>query len=174
MEADMESISIVKIILPQAVITVFGLFFAYVKLKQEIHKFRRERVYDLKLERLKRQLSEFYGPLHMLATSTSDIAKKAWGTDMWEEVWREIIVPSQQQIANILLTRIDLLDETDIPLSYFDFLKHVNINRGYLKSGFGKNYFEKNTPYPPQFNEDIWNAYQRKRKEYSDTLQTAG
>ena len=84
MEVEMEQISVAKIVLSQAVITVFALFLAYVKLRQEIHKSRGEKLYDLKLERLKRQLGDFYGPLHMLATSTSDIARKAWGTDMWE------------------------------------------------------------------------------------------
>jgi len=125
------------------------------------------------LERLKRQLSEFYGPLHMLTVSTGDIAKTAWGTDAWEQVWREIIVPAHGQIESILLTKIDLLDEPQIPQSYFDFLRHYNVNRAYLKDGFGWKYFEKGTPYPPKFDEDVAHAYRRKREEYIAMLKTA-
>jgi hypothetical protein len=166
-------LSVFKVIITQAVITVFALLAAYIKLRQEIRKGRHERVYDLSLDRLKRQLSEFYGPLYMLTTSTSDIATTAWGTDMWDEVWRGIIVPSHQQIEIILLTKIDLLDEEQIPQSYFDFLRHSHVNRGYLKSGLGKEYFEKRTFYPRQFNDDVSNAYQRKRQEYMNMLKSA-
>ena len=168
----MES-SVSKVIISQAVITVFALLAAYVKLRQEIRKSRHERVYDLGLERLKRQLSEFYGPLYMLTVSTTDIARTAWGTDMWEEVWKGIIVPAHQQIEAILLTKIDLLDEPQIPQSYFDFLRHFNVSRGYLKIGLGKDYFEKRAPYPPEFNKDVSIAYQRKRQEYVEMLKNA-
>jgi hypothetical protein len=43
----MES-SVFKVIVTQAVITVFALLAAYMKLRQEIRKGRRERVYDLR------------------------------------------------------------------------------------------------------------------------------
>jgi hypothetical protein len=168
----MES-SVSKVVVTQAVITVFALLAAYIKLRQEIRKGRHERVYDLSLDRLKRQLSEFYGPLFMLTASTSDIADKVWATDVWDEVWRGVIVPSQQEIRTILLTKIDLLDEAQIPQSYFDFLRHINVSRGYLKSGLGKDYFKKDTPYPRQFNDDVANAYRKKRQEYMDMLRSA-
>jgi hypothetical protein len=60
---------------------------------------------------------DFYGPLYMLTTSTSQIAITAWGTAIWEEVWKDIIVPSHLQIENILVTKINLLDEDEIPES---------------------------------------------------------
>ncbi len=168
----MES-GVFKIILTQAAITVFALLAAYVKLRQEIRKGRHERVYELSLDRRRRQLSEFYGPLYMLTVSTSNIAKVAWGTDVWDEVWRGIIVPAHQQMETILLTKIDLLDEAQIPKSYFDFLRHASVNRGYLKSGLGKEYFEKRAVYPLEFNEDVAKAYQQKREEFVDMLKDA-
>jgi hypothetical protein len=171
-EGMMES-SVSTVIVTQAVITVFALLAAYIKLRQEIRKGRHERVYDLSLDRLKRQLGEFYGPLYMLTASTSDIADTVWGTDVWEEVWRGVIVPSHQEVGAILLTKIDLLDEAQIPQSYFDFLRHFNVSRGYLKSGLGKDYFEKDTPYPRQFNDDVANTYRKKRQEYMDMLKSA-
>ena len=160
------------LLLSQAVITLFAVLVAYIKLKQEIKKSREEKVYELRLDRLKRQLSEFYGPLHMLSRSTTDIAKTAWGTDIWERTWREIILPSHQQIEAILLNKIDLLDEPEIPQSYFDFLRHYKVNWSYLETGFGPSYFEKQTPYPANFNQDISAAYERKRKEYLELVQT--
>jgi hypothetical protein len=71
-------------------------------------------------------------------------------------------VPSHRQIEIILLTKIDLLDEAQIPQSYFDFLRRSHVNRGYLKSGLGKQCFEKRTFDPRQFNDDVSNAYRRK------------
>lgn len=170
----MKPVELGTLLLTQAVITLFAILVAYIKLKQEIRKSREEKVYDLRLDRLKRQLSEFYGPLHMLTRSTTDIAKTAWGTDIWERTWRDIIVPSDQQIETILLNKIDLLDETEIPQSYFDFLRHYKVNRSYLETGFGPAYFEKETHYPVNFNQDISAAYERKRKQYLELLQTVG
>jgi len=72
------------LLLTQAVVTLFAVMVAYIKLKQEIRKSREENVYELRLYRLKRQLSEFYGPLHILSSSTTGIAKTALGTDIWE------------------------------------------------------------------------------------------
>jgi len=168
----MGSTEMLTIIFTQAVVTLFAIMLAYVKLKQEIQKSRREKVYELRLDRLKRQLSEFYGPLHMLCTSTTDIAKTAWGTDIWERVWKEIILPAQQQIEGILLSKIDLLDESEIPQSYFDFLKHFKVNKSYRDTGWGVSYFEKGTFYPASFNQDVLNAYQKKRQQYVELLQS--
>lgn len=81
-------------------------------------------------------------------------------------------MPSHQQIEAILLSKIDLLYENQIPQSYFDFLKHIKVNRSYLKTGFGVSYFEKNTPYPIRFDADILGTYEKKRKEYLDLLQS--
>jgi hypothetical protein len=163
---------LVKIILSQGIITIFAVALGYVKLKQEIAQTKTEKVYELALERLRKQLCDFYGPLFMLTTSTSQIAITAWGTDIWEEVWREIIVPSHLQIENILLTRIDLLDEDEVPESYLLFLKHAKVNRSYLKRGLGASYFEKETPYPIEFNKDILGTYERKRREYLQLLKS--
>lgn len=168
----MKSTEMATIIFTQAVVTLFAIMLAYVKLKQEIRKSRTEKVYALRLERIKRQLSEFYGPLHMLTTSTTDIAEKAWGTDIWERVWRDSILPAHQQIEAILLGRIDLLDEDEIPQSYFDFLRHFKVNKSYLETGFGVSYFEKETPYPASFNQDLLSAYRRKRKQYVELLES--
>ena len=169
----MELSGIAKIVIAQGVITVFALLVAYLKLKQEIKKFKEQKVYELKLERLKTQLSDFYGPLHMIATATKQIAQTAWGTDIWEDAWKEIIVPSHLEAERILLTRIHLLDEDEIPKSYLDFLKYSKIAQSYLKTGMNRSYFEKESHYPTQFNEDIFNSYQKKRKEYLELLESA-
>jgi hypothetical protein len=145
----------------------------FAKLQQAIAQFKTEKVYDLALERLRKQLCDFYGPLYMLTTSTSQIAITAWGTDIWEEVWKDIIVPSHLQIENILLTKIDLLDEDEIPESYLLFLKHAKVNRSYVKRGLGVSYFEKETPYPLTFNKEVLVTYERKRTEYLQLLKSS-
>jgi len=129
---------VAKIIIAQAVITVFALLLAYMKLAQEIKKSKEQKVYELKLERLKSQLSDFYGPLYMITTTTRRIAQTAWGTDIWEEVWREIIVPSNSEAEKILLTKIHLLDEAEIPNSYLDFLNYARVAKTYAKTGMNK------------------------------------
>ena len=81
----------VKIIFAQAVITLFAALLGYLKLSQEIRKAKSQKVYDLHLDHLRRQLSEFYGPLYMLSTSTTQLAKATWaqtsGKMFGEELW---------------------------------------------------------------------------------------
>lgn len=170
----MKEADIAKIIFAQAVITLFAVLLGYIKLRQEIRKSKTQKVYELQLDRLRRQLSEFYGPLNMLSTSTTQLAKATWGTDIWEDVWRGTLVPAHLQIESILLTKIDLLDEPDIPQSYLDFIKHSQFNRAYVaREGYGGlSYFEKLVPYPREFNEDVRAGYERKRQEYRQLLKT--
>ena len=66
---------ITKIIFAQAVITFFAVLLGYVKLSQEMRKSKSQKVYDMQLDRLRRQLSEFYGPLYMLSSSTTQLAE---------------------------------------------------------------------------------------------------
>ena len=108
----MNNLDILKVILAQAVVTLFAVLLSYLKLSQEIRKTKSQKVYDLQLDRLRRQLSEFYGPLYMLSSSTTQLAKATWGTDIWEEVWRGTLIPAHLQIESIILSKIDLLDET--------------------------------------------------------------
>jgi hypothetical protein len=165
---------VIKIIFAQAVITVFAALLGYVKIRQEIRKSKSQKVYDLQLDRLRRQLSEFYGPLYMLSTSTTQLAKATWGTDIWQDVWRGSLVPAHLQIESILLSKIDLLDEQDIPASYLNFIKHSQFNQAYVKrEGYGGlSYFEKLVPYPTEFNADLRAGYERKRQEYRELLNT--
>ena len=78
------------------------------------------------------------------------------------------------QIESIILSKIDLLDEQEIPQSYLEFIKHSQFNRAYLtREGYGGiSYFEKLVPYPPEFNSDLHGGYERKRREYQKLLET--
>jgi hypothetical protein len=164
----------VKIIFAQAIITLFAALLGYIKLRQEIRKSKLQKVYEMQLDRLRRQLSEFYGPLYMLSTSTTQLAKAVWGTDIWEDVWRETLVPAHLQIESILLSKIDLLDEQNIPESFLNFIKHSQFNRAYVRrEGYGgMSYFEKLVPYPVDFNADLHAGYERKCREYRGLLKT--
>lgn len=169
----MELNDVAKIVIGQSIITVFALLLAYVKLKQEIRKSKVQKVYELKLERLKTQLSDFYAALHMMTTATKQIAQTAWGTNIWESVWKELVIPSNIEVEKILLTRIHLLEEEEIPKSYLAFLNYIKVAQSYSQTGMYKSYFEKEVHYPTQFNEDIFKSYQKKRKEYLKLFESA-
>lgn len=166
----MEINDLIKIIFAQFIIMIFAFIVGYFKLKNEVQKFRLQKKIDLSIERMKNQLSEFYGPLYMMTKATTQIADTAWGTDIWDKTFKEILVPSQIKIEEILLTKIHLLDEIEIPTSYFDFLHHVRVARNYLDTGLNPDYFKKGTYYPEQFNIDVEISYQKKRKEYIDYI----
>ena len=151
-----------------AVVSVGALMFgcAYVVL-QWTAKERRERdLQRLQLERASEQLRDFYGPLHALLLATRGVNKVAWGTDIWERAWGEIILPSYLQIEIILLTKIHLLEDDEIPASFLDFLQHSMINRSYKDIGLNLDYLDKGVSYPEQFTQDIATGYEHARSNY--------
>jgi hypothetical protein len=111
-------------------------------------------------------------PNNVDSTSWPQLAKATWGIDIGQDVWRVTLVPAHLQIESILLSKIDLLDEQDIPASYLNFIKHSQFNRTYVKrDGYGGlSYFEKLVPYPTEFNADLRAGCERKRREYRELL----
>ena len=158
-----------KLLLAQSVVTLFAVIAAYVKLRQDFRQYARQQLFSLRLDRLRRQLSEFYGPIHMLAVANERIAKVAWGTDIWDRVWRQILIPTQLKIEEILLTKIELLDEP-IPDSFLSFMTHARVARSYLESGPGLEYFKKGVHYPVEFNKDVASGYEMVRNKYNKEL----
>ena len=159
-----------KIVLAQAVVTVFAMIVTYMKLRQDFRQYARQQLFSVRLDRLRRQLSEFYGPIHMLSVANERIAKVAWGTDIWHRVWREILIPNQLKIEEILLSRIELLDDDALPDSFLAFVTHARVARSYLETGQGLEYFEKGVHYPTQFTKDVAAAYERARTRYNEAF----
>ena len=166
----MDATDIGKLVLAQAVVTIFAVIVAYVKLRQDFRQYTQQQLFVMQLERLRRQLSEFYGPIHMLTLANERIAKVAWGTEMWHRVWRDILIPSELKIEELLLSKIELLDDEAIPDSFLAFLTHARVARSYLETGQGLEYFEKGVHYPTQFNKDVSATYEKVRARYVEAF----
>ena len=151
-----------------AVVSVGALMFGctYVALRWTAKERRERDLQRLQLERASEQLRDFYGPLHALLLATRGVNKVAWGTDIWERAWGEIILPSYLQIEIILLTKIHLLEDDEIPASFLDFLQHSMINRSYKDIGLNLDYLDKGVSYPEQFTQDIAKGYEHARSNY--------
>jgi hypothetical protein len=167
----MNTSDLFKVVVAQAVVTIFAVLVTYIKLRQDFRQYARQQLFALSLDRLRRQVSEFYGPLHMLSLANERIAKVAWGTDMWHRVWRDILIPSELKIEDILLSKSELLDDGVLPDSFLAFLTHARVARSYLETGQGIEYFDKGVHYPPEFNKDIAAAYEKARSRYGDAIQ---
>src|SRR5262249_24460754 len=98
-----------------------------------------------RLERVNRQLSDFYGPLLALTRSS----ERSWeafrqryrsaGGSYWRRdppptkddamAWRlwmtTVFVPMHQQMMELVLTHADLIDESEMPLCLLDLCAHV-------------------------------------------------
>jgi hypothetical protein len=159
-----------KLLLAQGLVTLFALVVAYVKLRQDFRQYARQQLFSVRLERLRRQLSELYGPIHMLTVANARIAKVAWGTDIWDQVWRQILIPTQLKIEDLLLTKIELLDEHPMPDSFLAFLTHARVARSYVEPGLSVGYFEKGIHYPVQFDQDVARTYEMIRTKYTEVL----
>jgi hypothetical protein len=141
---------ITKIIFAQAVITVFAVLLGYVKLSQEIRKSNSQKVYDMQLDLLRRQLSEFYGPL----STCFRVLRLNWrrprgaqifGKRCGERLWCLLICRSNPSFIEDRFARRARYSKI-----LLDFIKHSQFNRAYIAmEGYGGlSYFEKLVPYP--------------------------
>jgi hypothetical protein len=99
------------------------------------------------LERVNRQLSELYGPLFSLVrvsgtvwdAFTATVAMQPSGKPFWQgidtatdeelELWRlwirEVFMPLNQRMAEVIIEKADLLDESSMPESLTTLCAHV-------------------------------------------------
>lgn len=106
-----------------------------------------------RLERINRQLSDFYGPLLAL-TRSCDRSWEAfrqrhrsdggsyWRTDppaseddvaAWRLWMSTVFVPMHQQMMDIVLSHADLVDESEMPMCLLDLCAHVSGYQAVLK-----------------------------------------
>jgi hypothetical protein len=161
-----QTVEVVTIILTQSVIFLFGLGLAYFKIRRDVSAAIEKDIHARRIERLERQLSEFYGPLYMLTQAKRAIVEESWGTDIWWQIRVNTVWPMHEEIEKILLNKIGLLHETDVPKSFIVFLQHFRVDRCYDEDDDLGKYFEKGIPYPQSFDDDIKTAYLKKRAEY--------
>jgi hypothetical protein len=114
-----------------------------------------------RLERVNRQLSEFYGPLFALTSSS----RLAWGAFQMKysrdgsffddeakipadelEAWRlwmtTVFMPSNLRIYELIVLKTDLLIETEIPDCLLKFCAHVSVYQTILKRWEKKDFSE--------------------------------
>lgn len=98
-----------------------------------------------RLDRLNRQLSEFYGPLYALTLAGAaawDALLQSWGRRdpegrplpigeseaerrAWEMWMRDIFMPINRRMVSIVTEKADLLDEDEMPHVLLDLCTHV-------------------------------------------------
>ena len=107
-----------------------------------------------RLERINRQLSEFYGPLLALTRSSGQSwqafrkryrppgSESFWKCDppptkedaiAWRLWMTTVFMPVHQRMMELVLERADLIEEPERPPSLLDLCAHVNGNQAILK-----------------------------------------
>jgi hypothetical protein len=109
----------------------------------------------------------------MLTVANSKIARVGWGTDVWDRAWKEVLIPANLKIEEIILAKIELLYEEQIPDSFLAFMTHARVPRSYRETGMRLEYFEQDTGYPMQFNDDIAAGFQKVRNRYQEAMRQA-
>ena len=99
-----------------------------------------------RLERLNRQLSEFYGPLYALSLAGAaafDALAKYWKLNnpgarpleqrTWEIWVRDIFMPLNRRMVSLVIEKADLLDGDEMPQALLDLCTHVYAYEAVLK-----------------------------------------
>jgi hypothetical protein len=117
------------------------------------------------LDRVNRQLSELYGPLLALEAASS----RSWeafrsryrpGGSYWErdppptveegEAWRlwmtEVFMPLNDRMAELVVTKADLLQSPDLPSCLLELVAHVESYRAVIADWKRGNYSENRAP----------------------------
>jgi hypothetical protein len=124
------------------------------------------------LEFIEEQLSAFYGPIQMLLRTNESLFKKSFDTDVWESVRKNILLPNNNKIAEIIVNKIHLLEGNEIPPSFIRFIEHAYLWDAYkdVESGFSQAYFKKNATFPRKFASDIDIGFKVVRQKYHNAI----
>jgi hypothetical protein len=153
-----------------AIVALFGAITAYA------NALRLARRKD-RLDRINRQLGEFYGPLYALVTASN----RSWdefrndhrpgGGAYWDQsspptddeavAWRTwitaVFMPLNRRMRDVVVTRADLITEADIPRCLLDLCAHVSAYEAILAQWERGDFHENKPPLP--FPRQALNAY---------------
>ncbi len=136
------------------VVTLIGVCIAvigyFIKYRMDLRLAQR----NDRLERINRQLSEFYGPLLALTRSSGQSwqafrqryrppgSESFWKSDppptkedtiAWRLWMTTVFMPVHQRMMELVLNRADLIEEPEMPPSLLDLCAHVNGYQAILK-----------------------------------------
>jgi len=175
-----------------AVVTVIGwLVNYYFSRKQEDETRRREAA----LRHLERQMEELYGPLWGLIQQSQTVYEVACkrlpsGPDgrtdpsrfnqqdgaTWHYLVESYFLPTNAHMAELIRTKVYLIDADEIPASFQEFLVHQMqlevLHRLWKERGVDSTHVA-NQGWPPQFSKDVAASLEGLKKRYQDYLQRA-
>lgn len=168
--------------------TLVSVYLAFSRLSRELKNFKKQKLYELRLQHISAQISEFYGPIYMLTQSNKRIFEETFNKVIWGKTWKNIIVPAEKQVLEILKTKIHLLEQdyykiNDLPESFKSFIAHTSVTHSLLEDVKAedvnffellKDYGDGYRHYPKDFIEDISKGYHRKLDEYENLLRQEG
>ncbi len=172
-------------------ITAMGWFANYyLSRKKEDESRRREAA----LKHLERQIEELYGPLWGLiqqseaiyqvackrlptANGRVDLSQfKGQDGEIWNYLKETFFMPINLQVAELLRTKIYLIDANEIPASFQAFMSHqaqfAVLHRLWRERGI-ETPFLGTGGWPAQFNVDVAESLESLRKRYQAHLQQA-
>ena len=172
-----------KFLLP-ILVTIFLAFIGYIaKYVNDVHIAKRKD----KLERINRQLKDFYGPLLSLTNSSNSAWQKfrlAYRSDvsayfndknppseLEKETWRlwilTVFFPIIERKYDIIISNTDLIEEDFFPECLKDFCAHVNTYRPVIER-WKKNDFTEHVSlinYPVEINEYLIDSFNKLKKK---------
>jgi hypothetical protein len=143
-----------------------------------------------KLDRINKQLSEFYGPLFAITTAT-DFAMIAYQKQhgwisyfdpdktpdeaelaSWRQWVVTVFMPNYQVLYDVITHRSDLIIESNIPECLIDLCAHISSLRTLVKRWEEKDYSEHNAviTYPDEVREYSRKSFVKLKSEQSKLL----
>lgn len=173
------------------VTTITAIFLALVGyLATYLNSVRIEQRAD-NLNRVNKQLSEFYGPLFALSQA-NDIAWRAFRSEyrpdgaffshlnppteeeiiIWRLWMQTVFMPNNMRIYEIIISKADLLIEKDMPECLLLFCAHITAYQAVLKQWEAKNYAAHTSlvEYPTKLLEYCDKSFERLKAEQSRLL----
>ena len=150
-----------------------------------------------RIEFIEKQLEQLYGPLNILVLESERSFKELLrvlpragsvvfedGKDLTpeeQETWRfwveQDLLPRNERIKDLLMTKMHLVDGNSIPKSYLRFIDHHNAwaihHRRWQKSGIVYEW-RSPTSWPKDFGTDIQRTFERLKQGYAQAIDTIG
>lgn len=145
-----------------------------------------------KLDRINKQLGDFYGPLYSLMKSNH----QAWESfrkkhkpngayfndpnyptteeqiEVWKHYMKYVFMPTNEKMYDIIVSKSDLLLEDEIPKCLLDLISHIVIYKAVIKNWELGDFSEYTSiiNFPTDVRQYIYNSFEKLKKEQNNII----
>jgi hypothetical protein len=167
---------IVLLFISQAILLIALIISNYVNRRNTATLLKDELKIKKHAEYIERQLAEFYGPISSILHAQGELIRTRFDpdtakhTDMPDELWQalreEVMIPNAKEIAKIIGNKFHLIEGSEMPQSYRDYIVHAQMWPLRIKLKINSEGYTEKFRFPKDFESEIQGTTKSLKEQY--------